>query len=126
MSTWGDWGGGKRGPGHPRLHCVLGQQLPGVGVKHGVRTAGQKLWSLVSLSSPEKGSVVEHVLRQGVEGPEVALARVAWFAGDLDEAVVEAEVVTDAVLPGGELLLVVRESVLDEVTDSRESQSLVR
>ena len=118
MSAWGEWGGGERRSGHPCLHCVLGEQLPGVGVKHGVRTAGQKLWPLVSLSSPEKGSVVEHVLRQGVKGPEVALPWVAWFARDLDEAVVEAEVVPDAVLPGGELLLVVRESVLDEITDS--------
>ena len=119
MSTGGEWGRGERRPGHPRLHCVLGQQLPGVGVKHGVRSAGQKLWPLVSLSASEEGSIVEHVLRQGVERPEVALARVARFTRDLYEAVVEAEVVTDAVLPGGELLLVVRESVLDEVADSR-------
>ena len=119
MATWGEWGRRERWPGHPCLHRVLGQQLPGVRVKHWVGTAGEKLGTLVSFPSPQEGSIVKHVFRQGVECPEVALAGVAGLPGDLDEAVVEAEVVADAVLPGGELLLVVRESVLDEVADSR-------
>ena len=55
-----------------------------------------------SLPPPQERAIVKHVLGVGVQGPEVALARVARFASHLDETVVEAEVVPDAVLPGGE------------------------
>ena len=52
VATWGEWGRRERWPGHPCLHRVLGQQLPGVRVKHWVGTAGEKLGTLVSFPSP--------------------------------------------------------------------------
>lgn len=66
--------------------------------------------SLEALPSAEEAPVVEHVLGGGVEGPVAALAGVARLPGDLEEAVVEGEVVADAVLPRREALSVVRES----------------
>jgi len=82
--------------------------------------------SLEALSSTEETAVVEHVLGGWVEGPVVALTRVAGLPGDLDEAVIEGEVVSDAVLPGGKPLSVVGKPVHDELTDSAQGQALVR
>ena len=78
-----------------------------------------------SLPPPQEGAIVKHVLGVGVQGPEVALARVARFTSHLDETVVEAEVVPDAVLPGGEPGPVVGEPASDELTDAVEGESLV-
>lgn len=84
-----------------------------------------KARSLVSLASAQEASIVKHVLGQRVQSPVVALARVPRLPGDLDEAVVERQVVPDAVLPGGELFAVVGEPVSDELADAAEGQSLV-
>ena len=54
----------------------------------GVQTAVPRARSLVPLASPQEGPVVEHVLRHGVERPEVPLAGVARLPRHLDEAVV--------------------------------------
>ena len=75
-------------------HGVLGQQLPREGVQHGVG-ALHELGTLVALPAAQEGTVVEHVLRHGVQGPEVALPGVAGLPRDLDEAIVEGEVVSD-------------------------------
>ena len=85
-----------------------------------------QLAPLESLPPPQEGAIVKHVLGVGVQGPEVALARVARFTSHLDETVVEAEVVPDAVLPGGEPGPVVGEPASDELTDAVEGESLVR
>lgn len=88
----------------------------------------EEVWgrlSLVPFAAPQEGSVVEHVDGARVERPVVALARVARLPWHLDEAIVEAEVVSDGVLPGGELGLVVREPGHDEVTDLTQSHSLL-
>lgn len=80
----------------------------------------EEVWgrlSLVPFATPQEGSVVEHVDGTRVQRPVVAFARVARLPWHLDEAVVEAEVVSDGVLPGGELGLVVRESGHNKVTD---------
>jgi len=63
--------------------------------------------SFVSLPASQETAVVKHVLRQRVQRPEVALSRVPRLAGHLYEAIVQAEIVPDRVLPGGELVLVV-------------------
>ena len=82
--------------------------------------------SNLPLSPPQKAPVVEHVLCEGIQRPIVALAGVPGLPRYFDEAVVEREVVSDAVLPRGELLAVVGEAVADEVADPAESQPLVR
>ena len=66
---------------------------------------------LEALAAPQEAAVVEHVGRLRVERPVVAFARVARLAGDLDEAVVEREVVADAVLPGGVKIFSLRNSI---------------
>ena len=45
------------------------------------------------------GPLLEHELLRGVDGPVVPLARPAQRLGQLDEALVEAEVVAHRVLP---------------------------
>ena len=52
-----------------------------------------------------------------MESPVGALARPVRPSRDLDEAVVEAEVVPEGVLPALGVLPVVREVVLDELVD---------
>ena len=59
-----------------------------------------------------KASLLEHVLRGRVDGPVVALAGSPQTLGQLDEALVQAQVVADRVLPSligapeeGEVLL---------------------
>ncbi len=85
-----------------------------------------RLVSLEAFPSPQKAAVVEHIFRLGVECPVVAFARVAGFPWNLDEAVVEGQVMANGVLPGRELLPVVREATADELADSAESQLLLR
>jgi hypothetical protein len=80
---------------------------------------------LEALAAPQETAVVEHVGRLRVERPVVALARVARLAGDLNEAVVEGEVVADAILPGRELLPVVGEAAADELADLAQRQALL-
>ena len=72
-----------------------------------VLRAGKVQLPLKSFPSPEKAAVVKHVLRCWVESPVVAFAGVAWFSGDLNEAVIETQIVPDAILPGGESFLVI-------------------
>ena len=80
---------------------------------------------LVALPPAQEAPVVEHVLGEGIEGPVVALARVAGLARYLDEAVVEREVVPDGVLPGGELVVVVGEPRHYELADAAEGELLL-
>ena len=75
---------------------------------------------LESLSPPEQRSVLEHGDGFGVEGPVGALAGPVGTPGDLDEAVVEAEVVPQAVLPPLGVLSVVGEVVHDELVNITE------
>lgn len=49
--------------------------------------------------SSEERAVVEHVLSLRIQRPVVALARISRLTWDLHEAVVQAQVVTDRVLP---------------------------
>ena len=80
----------------------------------------------IPFSSPEETAVVEHVLGERVERPVVTLAGVSWLPRYFDKAIVEREVVPDAVLPRGELFAVIGEAVADEVADAAERQPLVR
>ena len=62
----------------------------------------------------------------GVERPEVAFTQVVGLPGHLHKAVVAAEVVADAVLPGGVPAPVVCKPASDELADAVEGESLVR
>jgi len=68
----------------------------------------------------------EDVVGGRIQHPIVALARVVVVTRHLDEALVEAEVVPDRVLPALLVLAVVREVANDELVDAVERQSLVR
>lgn len=100
----------------------------GSGQRKGVVQVGcwGRVVSLEALPAPKEATVVEHVLGGRIQAPVVALARAAGLAGNLDEAVVERQVVADAVLPGGELEAVVREAAADEGADAAKSETLVR
>ena len=77
---------------------------------------------LEALPAAEEGAVLEHGDGARVERPEGALARAVGAARDLDEAVVEAEVVAQRVLPALRVLAVVGEVVHDELVDVGEGQ----
>jgi len=68
----------------------------------------------------------EHVVSRRVQHPVVALAWIVVVARDFDEALVEAEVVSDGVLPALFVLAIVREVANDELVDAVERQSFVR
>lgn len=102
--------------GHIEVHRNEGHWLTdperGQGAKD--RRKGEALHcgsSLIALPAPQEAAVVEHVLGQRIQRPEIALARISRLTGHLDEAVVQTEIVPDGVLPGGELVFVVREAV---------------
>ena len=68
----------------------------------------------------------KHVISGRVEHPVVTLAGVVVVARNFDEALVEAEVVSDRVLPALLVLAVVREVTDDELVNAVERQTLVR
>ena len=72
------------------------------------------LLQLEPLPPPEQGPVLEHGDRLGVKSPVGSLAGSVRSPGDLDEAVVEAEVVSQRILPSLGVLSVVGEVVHDE------------
>jgi len=81
---------------------------------------------LVPLPASQKTTVVEHVFRQRVQGPIIALSRISWLARNLDEAIVERQVVPDGVLPGGKLVVIIGEARHDEFADAAQRQLLLR
>lgn len=85
-----------------------------------------RLLPLEALPPAQEAPVVEHVRGVRVQGPIVAFSRIPGLSWDFHEAVVEGEIVADRVLPRGELLPVVRESVADELADLAERETLLR
>ena len=75
-----------------------------------------------SIPAPEEAAIAEHVCTGRVQGPVVALASRSDLSGDLDEAVVEAEIVPDRVLPGRPLLAVVRKVLYNVLADVAQRQ----
>lgn len=84
-----------------------------------------RLLPLVALAAPQKRAVVEHVLGHGIQRPVIALARIAWLARDFHEAVVQAQIVADRVLPSGKPVAVVREAVHYELANAAQCQLFV-
>ena len=78
-----------------------------------------------SIPSAQEAPVLEHFRAGRVEFPEVSLPRGAVLSGHLYEAVVEAEVVSDRVLPRRPALAVVGELLDDVVADFAQSEHLV-
>lgn len=108
------------------IRLPVGPVATEAGIKHHSVLAKLGLVPLEALSAAKEAAVVKHVLRGRVQRPVVALARIPRLPRDLDEAIVEGEVVSDGVLPGGELFSVVGELVADEVADAAQRQLLLR
>lgn len=75
------------------------------------------LLTFKSLLAAQVTSVLEHVPRVRMQRPERPFARLVRCARNFDEAVVEAERVTDGVLPALLILPVVGEEVHNELID---------
>lgn len=71
-------------------------------------------------------AVLEHVLVRWMEAPEVALTVRGIFARHLDEALVQAQVVPDGVLPAALVLLKVRKPGHDGPVDVAQGESTLR
>ena len=73
---------------------------------------------LVAFPPPQERPVVEHVLTCRVQCPVVSFPRVTGLPWNFDEAVIEGKVVPYAVLPHGEFLPVVWETVHNKLADT--------
>ena len=108
----------RRGP-----HCLLKDHplCEGLGLHVGVRgilSGHHRRHPLEPFPPPQEGAVVKHVLRLGVQGPEVPLTRVTRLSWHLDKAVIEAQIMADGVLPLGESVPIVGEPLLDKFADA--------
>lgn len=77
-------------------------------------------------SSPPVVALFEHILACRVQGPVVALSLTATLPRHLDEALVERQVVSDAVLPSFLVLLVERKLADDVLVDTGQRETLFR
>lgn len=78
-----------------------------------------------SVPASQEAPVFEHLGARWVELPEVPLTRGPVFPGDFNKAIVETQVVTYRVLPGGPPLAIVGKLLDDEIADLTECQHLV-
>lgn len=130
-----DAGGDAAGVAGDDLRCGLGRTvLPQTPGTH----AGLQVVRVVTVARAEEGPIgsphpspppvvalLKHVLKRGVQHPEVTLALPAGLLGHLDEALVERQVVPYAVLPPFLVLLVIGEPGRDVVVYSTQGQSPV-
>lgn len=79
--------------------------------------------ALISFPSPQKTSVVKHVLAGGVKCPVVAFSRISRLPWNFHKAVIEREVVSNAVLPSGEFFSEIGKSVHNELTYTGKCES---
>lgn len=112
-----------------RVHRGLGGHAPaGPDVRlqvQGLQTRGSA--GPLHPPLPPVVSLLEHVLKRGVQHPVVPLSIPAGFLdGHLQKAVVQGQVVPHAVLPTFLILGVIREPGGDEVINPPEGQPLVR
>ena len=106
-------------------HQPLGDCLH-VGVMGELAPCHHHLRPLEPPPSPQEGAIVKHVLGLGIQGPEAPLARITRLSGHLNKAVIETQVVANAILPLRKSLTIVGEPSLDELTDAVEGEPLVR
>lgn len=89
--------------------------------------------SLSARSSTSVIPMLEHFARGRIEGPVASLATamftfddIGFIAGYFNEAVVEAKIVSDTVLPALSIIAVVREPLHYESVYSGQGESLLR
>ena len=85
----------------------------------------QRVFLLEASPTPQVRAVVEHVVRVGIQRPVTSLTRFLVVPGYFDEALVQAEVVPDGVLPTLLVFAVVRKPFHDELVDAVEGDLLV-
>ncbi len=86
---------------------MLGEGPTGSGFIHFLDRLFQLLLALEALLPPEVATVLEHIPAIGVESPETSFPGLVRGSRDFHKAVVEAERVTDGILPA---LLILSES----------------
>uniref|UniRef100_A0A182ILT3 Uncharacterized protein n=1 Tax=Anopheles atroparvus TaxID=41427 RepID=A0A182ILT3_ANOAO len=106
-------------------HLVVGGQQKALAL-HQLFLLLQGVLLLEAAPAAQERPVVEHVVRVRIERPVAALARLLVVPGHLHEALVEAEVVPDRVLPALLVVPVVREPVHDVLVDAVQRDLLVR
>lgn len=80
---------------------------------------------LKALPPPQEAAVLKHVPAVRVQSPEAALPRLIGPPGDLDEAVVKGQVVSQGVLPPLRVLPVIGKPIHDELVDVTQRQHLL-
>ena len=78
-----------------------------------------------AFATSQETSVLKHVPATGVQRPKAPLTWLVGAPGDLDEAVVEGQVVSQGVLPALGVLPVVGEAVHDELVDLTQREHLL-
>lgn len=77
-------------------------------------------------AATEEAAMLEHVVAVRIQGPVAALAWLAVVAGHLDEALIERQVMADAVLPARPVVPVKGEATHDVAVDATEGGPLPR
>ena len=69
--------------------------------------------------------ILEHLLAFRIQRPIVAFARLSFLSRHFNKAIVQAQVVSDRVLPALAILVIVRKSLHDELINSVQSNSVI-
>lgn len=77
-------------------------------------------------AATEKAAMLEHVVAVRIQGPVAALAWLAVITRHLDEALVERQVMADAVLPARPVVPVKGKAAHDVAIDATEGGPLTR
>ena len=80
------------------------------------------LWSSLSASEIP---VLEHVLAIGRERPVIPLSRLSFFPRDFHKAIVQTQIMSNRILPPLLVVMVIWESVHNELVDAVQSDFLV-
>lgn len=111
----------RRGEGHG--NGIMTRQSSGRSHYFRVRLLRQLVQE--SVTSSEKAPILEHFRTCRMQLPEVSLARWAILPGYLNEAVIQAQIVSDWILPSGPAFAVVWKLCDDVVANLTQSQHLV-
>lgn len=118
----GGEGAGRGGGGRGQLGGRREQAAGRGGALGEEGRVGGEVAAFEALPAAKEAAALEHVSGVRVERPVVALAGAAGFPRHLDEAVVEGEVVADAVLPLARAVAVEGEALGDEAVDAAQRE----